>query len=168
MPYAHAQLGRWSERASYYLDFTLYPAAAIGAAALTCRSMAWVAGLLFGLLLFTFAEYWTHRLVLHRLFYHETHMHHHAHPRDYVVFPVLYIPLAFVLVFAIMPTSIAAGSALGWFWFCVAHHAMHHWDFAWVRAISRWHDIHHKSIRSNFGITHPLFDVLFGTYRRIK
>ncbi len=168
MPYNVATLRRWPEKASYYLDFVLYPAIALGVAAFTCRSIGWLALAAAGFLIFTLAEYWTHRVVLHRWFYHETHQQHHVRPRDFVVFPVIWIPTAFWVLFVFFPVPLICGFALGWWWFCLAHHAMHHWNTPLARAISRWHDLHHRFTRCNFGITHPLWDVVFGTYRSAR
>lgn len=167
--YVRRRLDRWSERASYYLDFCLYPAAALTIAAVTCRSVSWIGAAAFGFALFTFVEYWTHRILLHRFFYHGTHEHHHRAPEHFVVFPPWYVGGLFVAFFVLMPWAVFAGFCLGYTWFVVWHHALHHWDLAQrplVRRYATWHDQHHKFIRCNFGITHPLWDLVFGTYRR--
>jgi len=36
----------------------------------------------------------------------------------------------------------------------------------WCPGCEPWHELHHKFIRCNFGITVPFWDVVFGTYRR--
>lgn len=122
----------------------------------------------FGCIFFTFAEYWVHRTLLHRFFYHGTHEDHHLRPSDYVV--LWYTPLIFAGFYLVMPISVFAGFMLGYLWFIGWHHILHHVDLSeasrWVRRYAAWHDVHHKAVKFNFGITHPLWDVIFGTYRR--
>lgn len=153
----------------YYLDSALYPAAALGVAAVTCRSAAWLVLAAFGILLFTFIEYWVHRTLLHRWFYHGTHEVHHKNPADYVV--IWYVPLGFVVLFLLAPAALFAGVTLGFCWFMAMHHVMHHWNLRrhpLLRRLSAWHLLHHKFIRCNFGITHSGWDILFGTYRLLE
>jgi sterol desaturase/sphingolipid hydroxylase (fatty acid hydroxylase superfamily) len=156
---------------SYWLDFILYPVIALGLAAMFCRSWDWVGWAAFGAVFFTFAEYWVHRSLLHRWFYHGTHERHHKEPEEFVVFPLWYVPSIFFCFSLVMPPAVFAGFCLGYTWFVVWHHMLHHWDLAkrpLTRRYAAWHDLHHKFIRCNFGITHPLWDVVFGTYRRGK
>ena len=154
-------------RAIYYADSALWPLLGLGLSAVYCRSWQWIVAALAGAMLFTFAEYWVHRSLLHVLFYHGTHENHHKHPRDFVV--LWYVPLLFAAFFVLMPLPVFAGFTLAYAWFIAAHHAMHHWDLKQhplIARYSRWHELHHKFIRCNFGITQPFWDVAFGTYRR--
>lgn len=161
-------LGRWSERAAYYLDIVLYPVLAIVLAGLTARTWSWAAWCALGIAAFTLAEYSTHRWVLHWVFWHGTHERHHKHPEEFVIFPIYYVPSLFLALYFIVPLPFFAGVCLGWSWFVAWHHALHHWDLAGhplIRRYAAWHDLHHHSIGCNYGITHPLWDVVFGTYR---
>jgi cyclopropane-fatty-acyl-phospholipid synthase len=159
-------LGRWPEHAIYYLDCMIWAAIALTVASLTCRSWQWCTAAAFGFALFTFAEYWVHRSLLHRFFYHGTHERHHKRPEEFVV--IWYVPALFVLFYLVMPLPVFAGFTLGYSWFIATHHALHHWDLAshpLIARYSRWHELHHKFIRCNFGITSPLWDAVFQTYR---
>lgn len=152
------------KRALYYGDCALWPAVVIAVWWFTFSSARWFIGAGFGFVLFTLAEYWIHR-ALHRWFYHGTHEHHHLHPQDYVV--LWYVPFLFVGFWLLMPAATFAGFTAGYCWFICSHHAMHQWRTKTQIAsfVSHWHDLHHRSIRFNFGITQPFWDLVFGTYR---
>lgn len=149
---------------AYYLDYLLYPVAAAAAYYFDPRFGLLVAGCV----AFTLAEYWIHRTALHRWFYHGTHEAHHKNPQDYVV--LWYVPLVFVATYLVFPHAFWSGFTFGYVWFILIHHALHHWSHRskWLTWYGRWHDLHHRNIRYNFGITHPLWDLAFGTYRSPK
>lgn len=158
-----------SARATYYVDTTIYPLAVTAVTALTCRSWQWIATALFGFVLFTLAEYWIHRTALHRWFYHGTHEDHHLRPEEYVF--LWYVPFLFIGFFLVMPAPVFAGFTLSYCWFIAAHHVMHHCDLGkhpLIRRYAEWHLLHHKFMRCNFGITHPFWDMVFGTYRTVN
>lgn len=146
---------------SYYIDYIAYPIAAGVAFWFDPRPI--LVGI--GCVLFTLAEYWIHRTALHRWFYHGTHERHHLNPRDYVV--IWYVPGIFLGLAFALPTAVWSGFVLGYVWFISMHHALHHWDPRpkWLERYARWHDLHHRNVRFNFGITHPLWDWAFGTYK---
>jgi len=153
----------------YYLDFLIPPVAAVAVALGDAArwSASWVALAVFGLVLFTFLEYWTHRVILHRIMWHSTHQRHHAHPSEYVVFPWWYLPGIFLAFWVVLPAPVFSGFMAGATWFYVWHHAIHHWDLAghpWVQEYERWHEMHHADLPVNYGITHPGWDLVFGTY----
>lgn len=153
----------------FWIDFVVYPTLAVALTALYCRSLAWVGLAGLGFVLFTVVEYWMHRVPLHGMFYHGSHDRHHTHPMEYVLFPIYYTPLMFAGFFLLLPTSVFAGFVLGYVWFLVWHHVLHHVDLnSWPRFVRRyaiWHLAHHHDERVNFGITLPVWDWLFGTYR---
>ncbi|WP_445222268.1 sterol desaturase family protein [Bradyrhizobium sp. Pa8] len=155
----------------YWLDFAAYPLLALALAAIDWRDASWPAWAAAGFVLFTFTEYWVHRLPLHAWLYHARHERHHTHPREYVVFPIYYTPAVFALAFFVMPRAIFAGFVVGYVWFLVWHHLLHHADMnslpAPIRRYALWHLAHHHDERCNFGITVPLWDFVFGTYRRV-
>lgn len=153
----------------YRVDFVLYPLLAAGLIAWDCRSAEWACLALAGIALFTFVEYWAHRILLHRFFFYGTHERHHTHPNEYVVFPIWYTPLFFAALFVALPVAVFAGFCIGYFWFQVWHHVLHHVDLTtWPRPVQRyamWHLAHHRFDDCNFGITIPFWDVVFRTYR---
>lgn len=132
----------------------------------------WSAAMLAGLVGFTYAEYWVHRVVLHRLIWHSIHQRHHRHPEEYVTFPVWVMPAFFIsLGLLTIPATgnagLWVGVALGYLWFICWHHVLHHVDLSrWpgpVRRYAAWHDRHHDGGPCNYGITHPFWDKLHGT-----
>lgn len=153
----------------YWLDFVLYPVIALAVVAYDCRSGTWLAWCALGVLLFTFVEYWAHRTVLHWFFFHSQHERHHTHPDEYVVFPFWYTPAIFAGFFVCLPLSIFAGVVIGYVWFLVWHHILHHCDLSrltFARRYAIWHLAHHREDDCNFGITVPIWDFVFRTYRR--
>jgi dihydroceramide fatty acyl 2-hydroxylase len=153
----------------YRVDFVTFPLLAIVIAAIDCRSIAWLGWAAAGALLFTFVEYWVHRTALHGLLFHGSHERHHTHPAEYVVFPIYYTPAIFLAFYLVLPLPVFAGFVAGYCWFLVWHHILHHVDLnSWPRPVRRyaiWHLAHHHDDACNFGITVPLWDWLFGTYR---
>lgn len=137
----------------------------------------WVAAFTFGFLLWTFVEYWVHRSILHGFYWHGTHERHHNHPTEHVLFPIWYVPglfamffiFAWVLSFAWSFAFAAYGGfALGYVWFTIMHHLLHHVDLephTWLHQYAIWHNRHHKLNDRNFGITTNLWDIVFGTSR---
>lgn len=155
----------------YWIDFFLYPAILIACIACDARSIDWIWLFAFGFVLWTFAEYWSHRSVLHTIFWrnHGTHLHHHQHPEDFVIFPIWYLPLAWVGFFVVLPVPVFAGLTAGYVWFLSLHHMLHHWPLregSLLKSYSDWHATHHRLTFYNYGITTPVWDVVFGTFRR--
>lgn len=151
----------------YYLDAVLFPIVAAIAIAADCRSVDWLAWCALGIAGFTFVEYWTHRVLLHVWLFHGHHERHHKEPHEYVALPVWFTPAIFAGFFVLMPYAVFAGFVLGYLWFFFWHHVLHHWDLRhpWALRYAAWHMLHHRRTTCNYGITHPLWDVLFGTYR---
>lgn len=155
----------------YYLDFFLYPPIVALIAALDMRSAAWLLWFVGGFVFWTFVEYWVHRALLHRIFWHVTHERHHKNPQEFVVFPIWQLPLFFLAVgagaYAIGLIPVYAGFLAGYVWFLTMHHWLHHIDLdnqrAWLQRYAIWHNRHHKLNDRNYGITTPLWDVLFRT-----
>lgn len=161
----------------HYVDWFIYPPIAVAIAALTARSAAWCGFAIAGFVFWTFVEYWTHRSILHRFLWHGTHQHHHLHPKAFVVFPLYYLPTIFAVIFVAMALvlpapqlwPIYAGFLVGYTWFMTMHHWLHHIELTgrprWLQRYAIWHNRHHKLDNINFGITTPMWDVLFGTSR---
>lgn len=142
-----------------------------------------------GVLLWTFTEYLVHRFVFHydpkgermQKFFFLFHGVHHAQPQlktRLVMPPVVSIPLAvvfyglFTLIFGgvlaaphwIAPTF--AGFILGYLVYDMIHYATHHWPMRWgyLKFLKRYHMMHHfKKPNAYFGVSSPLWDMVFGT-----
>ena len=154
----------------YWLDWMLAPSVALAIGILTYSGPWWMAGAAAGVVLFGLVEYLVHRFVLHGGFYHHSnHERHHTHPNERVVFPWWYTPSIFAAFSLVLPYSVFTGMLIGYGHFLWWHHALHFWDLEKhpiIRRYARWHMVHHAGFPNNFGISHPLFDLIFGTYRR--
>jgi sterol desaturase/sphingolipid hydroxylase (fatty acid hydroxylase superfamily) len=147
------------------------------------------AGFILGLFLWTFAEYTLHRFVFHyqpkgalqeRIVF-LFHGIHHAQPQcktRLVMPPIVSIPMAglfyglFILVFSkilglpqwVSPTF--AGFILGYLAYDMTHYATHHFAMraGYWKYIKRYHMQHHyKSPDKRFGVTSPVWDLVFKT-----
>lgn len=153
----------------FYVDFIAFPTLAI--AILILSPWSWWLGteVACGVALFTLMEYWVHRIALHQFFYHGRHERHHDHPDEYVIFPFWYTPAIFAGFFLIVPLPVFTGIVIGFCWFIYWHHFLHHFDLTkWPRPIQLyaiWHLAHHREDDCNYGITVPIWDFMFGTYR---
>jgi dihydroceramide fatty acyl 2-hydroxylase len=146
-------------------------------------------GCLAGLFLWTFAEYTLHRFVFHfpprtpaqeRLVF-LFHGVHHAQPQcktRLVMPPAVSVPLAllfygaFHLILATLlgiPTWVAptfAGFIAGYLVYDMTHYATHHFAMrrGFLKFLKRYHMQHHyKTPTARFGVSSPLWDVVFGT-----
>jgi 4-hydroxysphinganine ceramide fatty acyl 2-hydroxylase len=131
--------------------------------------------ILLGLFLFSFIEYSFHRWLMHGSvqIMVQGHRAHHENPLGYDSLP-FFLPalilLALTGVFVLlMPQSYAfllTGTiALGYAAYGLSHFVIHHHRFHQVFA-RNWaanHHIHHYHIKTNFGVTTPLWDILIGT-----
>jgi 4-hydroxysphinganine ceramide fatty acyl 2-hydroxylase len=150
----------------------------------------WIA-LVVGAALFFLTEYTTHRFLFHMpppqnqtllKFLKRLHYDHHELPRDlHLLFlPAWYVlpqqmlmwGIAYLIFGAKIATAFVLGSTLGLFYYEWVHFAAHRtftpwtrWG-RWMKKVHLWH--HYKSEHYWFGVTHPLLDHLFGTWRKEK
>ncbi|MBI2899381.1 MAG: sterol desaturase family protein [Planctomycetes bacterium] len=140
-----------------------------------------------GLFLWTLAEYLLHRFVFHfhwktefgRRVWFVIHGVHHDYPRDsrrLVMPPSVSLPLCaifwglFRLAFGpayMLP--IFAGFVAGYLAYDTTHFAVHHFALKGRLGLflKKWHYLHHyRSPESNFGVSSPLWDFVFGTRGR--
>lgn len=146
----------------------------------------WEAALAFtgGMLLITLVEYSLHRWAFHftpknkaerfRLFL--LHGYHHDFPNDpmrLVLPPISIWPVAAVIgtiyyfVFGAYFWTVFGGSALAYIAYDWVHYYTHHFNPKWGPAkwIKKYHMLHHfDSPNHRYGITSPLWDLVFGTY----
>lgn len=142
-----------------------------------------------GVLSWGLLEYGLHRFIFHydartelgkKLVY-AAHLSHHDDPRATNRFfsslvisaPVAaaYLLLAWVATGSLRAASfLFAGLALGYFYYEWLHFRAHHrrarlWLFRYLR---KYHLLHHyRTPELRFGVTSPLFDVIFGTFRPV-
>lgn len=140
---------------------------------------------LFGWLLWTLCEYWTHRTVFHfeptqglgvRLHWmiHGVHHDHPNDPRRLVLPPVISVPfaIAFLVLFAVALGStdgvaVCAGFYSGYLAYDMLHFALHHHrpKSRLARLLHQLHMRHHfEDERRGFGVSAPWWDMAFGTY----
>jgi sterol desaturase/sphingolipid hydroxylase (fatty acid hydroxylase superfamily) len=149
-----------------------------------------IAGLfLLGVLAWTFAEYILHRYVFHwindtprgKRIHFLLHGVHHDFPNDKdrlvmplltsVPFAVIFYSLFIGLLGVRFGEPIFAGFVLGYLGYDGTHYAVHHFRpktrvGKWVRRHHMLH--HHNDHEGGFGVSTPLWDVIFRTMPRTK
>ena len=145
--------------------------------------------ILFGMFLWTFAEYTLHRFVFH---FHPSssnlkrvvflfHGIHHAQPQcktRLVMPPAVSVPMAFVFygifyavagIFLDSPhwvDPLLMGFIVGYLIYDLVHYATHHFPMRWgvLKFLKRYHMQHHyKTPDKRFGVSSPLWDLVFRT-----
>jgi len=140
-----------------------------------------------GIGIWTLTEYWLHRLVFHwepdnafgRRMHFIIHGIHHDHPNDklrLVMPPSVAIPLAalFFVAFRLLFGSPAAfpvfgGFIFGYLIYDYMHYYVHHFvpKSALGKRLREQHMRHHfQDHRYGYGVSSPLWDVVFGTLPR--
>lgn len=168
----------------YYMDFVLAPPVAalmIWVAIGGLGVMAVVGLAVAGFIAWTLAEYLIHRFMFHGFpMLRRMHDVHHAHPKDYIGVASYGVALVAVVVWLLlaMMMSVAAscgavaGVVLGYLFYIVIHDRFHHGARSrfgrYVRFMERYHAGHHRGGETNFGVTSPVWDVVFRTYRPIR
>lgn len=149
-------------------------------------SLSWLALPLFffGVMLTTLIEYWLHRIIFHweakskfgRLNVFIVHGYHHDFPNDpmrLVLPPIGIWPVALILgtiwyfVFGAYFWPVFAGTAAGYVAYDWTHYYTHYFNpksgpFRWIKRYHMLH--HHDSPNHRYGITTPIWDLVFGTY----
>jgi dihydroceramide fatty acyl 2-hydroxylase len=154
----------------YWIDFVVYPIATLAITALTLRHWSWPAWFAGGAFMFGFAEYYIHRFFLHLVF-EDRHKLHHALPRRYIVTPWY---LSFLITGAlalIVPWGMICGVMAAYSFYCYVHHWAHHplsprsRHGKLITYLCNNHYEHHLKNNVNYGVTSPMFDVVFSTYQ---
>jgi len=139
----------------------------------------------FGLLIWSFTEYMLHRFVFHfapksgwgKRIHFMFHGVHHDYPNDstrLVMPPVVSIPLAFIFYVLFLNILGAhylppffAGFILGYLSYDLTHYAVHHFSLHGKAGLflKQQHMRHHyMDPDNNFGVSSPLWDIVFGTF----
>ena len=174
-----------------WLPFAIYMLA-VGIEAGQARGASWVdvpVAFLVGLFFWTLAEYLLHRFVFHfsprtpvqeKILYlfHGIHHHQPQIKTRLVMPPVVSIPLAalfyglFVLIFDLLlglqnwVGPVMSGFIVGYLVYDLTHYATHHFPMrrGIFKYLKRYHMQHHfKTPDQRFGVSSPLWDVVFGT-----
>lgn len=143
-----------------------------------------------GLLVWTLSEYVLHRYIFHwtndtpfgRRVHFLLHGVHHEFPndRDRLVMPLLTsVPLA-VIFYTLFYVALGgvrfaeplyAGFAIGYLAYDGTHYALHHFKQTsrFGKFVKRHHMLHHHADhQGGFGVSSPLWDVVFGTMPQVK
>jgi sterol desaturase/sphingolipid hydroxylase (fatty acid hydroxylase superfamily) len=174
---------------TYYADFVVYPVVIVGVAAggLTGTNWQncteWVAAAVAGFVMWTLLEYVLHRSVLHKkTYFAPMHGEHHAAPLAYIGTPA-WVSVSVLSGCVLLPVwwwvgfnvadGLTVGVMLGYWWYGVVHHVIHHHantsSPSYFNDLRAWHMRHHYSPKSgNFGVTTSLWDHVFGTAINVR
>lgn len=171
-------LAPWNYALSFVADATVTLALLTWSALTFERTGAVVPVAASALLSYTLMEYLMHRFAFHgrsspRVF-REGHGRHHATPEAGRALPFFVsLPNGIVLwgfAAAVLGPSLGALFAgvcgVGYLTYGGLHHLVHtraarYPPVTWFRAV---HDVHHTRFDCNFGVTTPLWDLVFGTW----
>ena len=169
---------------SYFFDFALCP---ILMAFFACRALSGSDRLsileasfwsLAGAAMWTFIEYWVHRLLFHHApLLRKMHATHHRHPDALVGAPPAVLPLALiVLAYGMFQSlgqstydAVLVGLLGGYTFYSFMHFAAHHVRsrrLSYLVHLKHRHMLHHFGPDDmNFGVTTIFWDRVFGTAR---
>lgn len=132
-----------------------------------------------GLLLFSLIEYCFHRWLFHGpdQAMQRGHARHHQHPMGTDTLPFFIPPISLMLLAGLFDEAMPLAYALlltgaigcGYLAYGECHGVIHRQRFRkpWLRRWSAHHHVHHHHEGHNFGVTTPLWDIVFRTnYQR--
>lgn len=168
---------------SYFADFALVPLVSTALVVLASNSLArnkMAIAIMAGAVMWTLAEYWIHRLVFHgNTRFAPMHQMHHVLPKKligvaswgtFVGFGGFWL-IASLIVGRDTGAAITAGVMLGYLFYCSIHVRFHHHDEGarlsrYVAFMNDHHSGHHRGASGNFGVSSPIWDLVFNTYKR--
>lgn len=159
-------------RFSYFLDFALVPIAVSALVSLMPWEVASALLFVAGFVVWTLAEYWIHRLLFHgHTPFEPMHQMHHRLPKDMIGISSWGTFAGFAVVWLLAGGAFTAGFMLGYLAYCAIHVRMHHGSRErfgrYVRFMFECHAGHHRGGKGNFGVSVPVWDFVFGTYRKV-
>jgi dihydroceramide fatty acyl 2-hydroxylase len=133
-----------------------------------------------GFILWTLAEYFIHRVIFHHFpYFEEQHDVHHRQPKAWVGANTLITLSGFILVMLLMIPlvpwgvhyAITSGFIVGYLTYSIVHIQFHHGAItplfkSYFNYMTEYHNGHHRGGSSNFGVTSPVWDMVFRTFRR--
>jgi sterol desaturase/sphingolipid hydroxylase (fatty acid hydroxylase superfamily) len=168
-------------KTSYYADFVIYPLVLMllcGVAmdaATPEQSLIWACVCLAGIALWTLLEYGLHRFLLHQIWpFKVMHALHHSRPSDMIGAPV-WLTAALISGLILLPvwwqagfnlaSGLTSGLIIGYLWYVLVHHAVHHWHVrpgSYLHRARRRHAEHHYGQHPcNYGVTTAFWDRVF-------
>ncbi len=146
--------------------------------------------LIAGVFSWTLIEYGLHRFVFHytahsdfgKNFVYAAHLSHHENPRDtnrffsglLISLPIasVYLLLAWLVTGSLRATTyLFTGLTVGYFCYEWLHFQAHHRRprLRLFRYLRKYHLLHHyQTPKQRYGVTSPLLDVIFGTFRSVR
>jgi sterol desaturase/sphingolipid hydroxylase (fatty acid hydroxylase superfamily) len=118
-----------------------------------------------GVMGWTLAEYLVHRFVLHGLAPSQ-HGLHHANPDEAVLTFFWQIWVCFAVSYLIGGGAFVAGALIAYAWYLFVHHCSHHGPDKLPLPLLKHHQIHHRFLSRNYGVSTTLWDHVFGTMLR--
>ena len=178
----------WKQFVPFYFYTPLTLGVTVAAMMSEARSFGSILFLCFtGIATWGLVEYVLHRSVFHfdarsekgRQFVYTMHLAHHAQPKaleDLFASLFLSLPIAFVycmLAWALtgswqVMAYLFSGLTAGYFSYEFLHYQAHHGAprLLLFRYLKKYHLLHHHQTPNlRFGVTSPVFDYLFGTFR---
>ncbi|MEO6117771.1 MAG: sterol desaturase family protein, partial [Methylotenera sp.] len=171
-------------KALYRADIALYSIATLALAAfllITSPRQQWlqtIAFMLLGIASWTVIEYALHRFILHSLQpFIRWHAMHHRRPKALIFAPtILSATLIAMLIF--LPAlllgglwhacALTLGFIMGYLFYTITHHAIHHWhaNNNWLKERKHCHALHHhyNELYGCYGVTSAFWDRVFGSY----
>lgn len=136
--------------------------------------------IILGFIYSSILEWWLHKVPLHKSFLFKNHIEHHKltgrdmFDPDYfnslfgsgetifaIFIAVLHIPLLLWLKYFYIT----------FFCYLISYlivHRLSHTNIIFAKRYVPWHYIHHcVNAKKNFGIVHPIIDIIFGTYKKL-
>lgn len=168
---------------AYFTDYFVYPAAVTSLTAVALVTTPFDKWGLFALSVtagaatWTFAEYQLHRWVFHHMPYiKDMHDAHHDDQKALIGTPS-WLSLALIAVLVLLPATLLAGFSygagftagltMGYLFYIIIHHGVHHWRVkpgGYLYRLKHRHALHHHfNDEGNFGVITGFWDKVFGT-----
>jgi sterol desaturase/sphingolipid hydroxylase (fatty acid hydroxylase superfamily) len=145
------------------------------------RSVYISLGVYFGAIFFvSLIEYLLHRYIFHgprQNMAQAGHLMHHGEPKALIGTPwlltqAMWWSIACVAVFVLRipyALSFMAAFITGYVGYAIVHHHIHHHSrLRWFKQLQIHHNIHHRIPTVNYGVTSPLWDMVFGTRHQAR
>jgi len=178
----------WKKFTPFYFYTIVCILAGVAAAKSETRSTAEIIVLLLGgLISWAMIEYCLHRFIFHykattertRAIIYKVHLIHHDYPKSVDdLFASLRMSIPISAFYCLLAWSVVGswqavvylfiGLIAGYFTYEWLHYHVHHGTprFRVTRYLKKYHMLHHhQTPELRFGVTSPLIDLLFGTYR---
>lgn len=172
-------------RVAYYLDFFLVPVATLLLCVIALQNLSAYRSLqclLVGMVIWSLAEYIIHRYIFHDIpVFRPMHDIHHNLPKSYVGvaswgtftgFGIFWSLIFTVSQSIAVASAVVAGIFLGYMFYITIHDRMHHGNRKnfgkYMSFMYKHHASHHRGGEANFGVTSPIWDYIFRTFKKIK